>query len=214
MPRWGMVVDLKKCIGCETCKQVCYEANQVPPGATWRRITEIRIEGNPKSEQVYLTMGCMHCTHPPCLEVCPTGATYQRPDGIVDIRTERCMGCGACVLACPYKARSINFEDKIITSEKDVGNQNKKQKKSNRIGICTKCDFCISRLEDGLKKGLQPGSDPEATPVCVRYCIGEALYFGDLDDPESEVSILIHRNKTVRLNEELKTDPSVFYILE
>lgn len=213
MTHWAMVVDLRKCIGCETCKHVCNDANHVPPGATWRRITGFRIEGNPKSEQVYLTMGCMHCSDPPCLDVCPTGATYQRLDGIVDIRKERCIGCGACIMACPYKARSINFEDKIIP-DKDTKSKNKNQKYADRIGICTKCDFCLSRLEKGLKNRLQPGYDPDATPICVRYCIGEALYFGDMDDPESEVSKLIHNNKIVRLNEELKTDPSVFYILE
>ena len=81
------------------------------------------------------------------------------------------------------------------------------------IGVCRKCDFCVSRLDAGLKQGLQPGQDFEATPMCVRYCIAEALYFGDLDDPKSEVSKLIRENKTARLNEELQTDPSVFYIL-
>ena len=212
MTRWGMVIDLRKCIGCETCKHVCNDANMIPPGATWRRVVSFTKDKR-FEKQEYLSMGCMHCSAPPCLEVCPTGATYRRSDGIVDIKNERCIGCGACILACPYKARSIMFQDVIIREESDI-QKNKNPKCSNRIGICTKCDFCLSRLEKGLEKGLRPGLDPEATPLCVRYCIGEALYFGDLENPESEVSKLIRKNKTVRLNEELRTDPSVFFILE
>ena len=200
-------------MGCETCKQVCHGVNNVPPGATWRRMTDFKREGNPRGEQVYLTMGCMHCQEPPCLEVCPTGATYRRPDGIVDINHELCVGCGACIVACPYKARSITFEDKISPLE-DNEQEKTRERSVDRIGVCSKCDFCLPRLDAGLKRGLKPGQDSEATPMCVRYCISEALYFGDLDDPESEVSELIRENRATRLNEELGTDPSVFYIFE
>ena len=212
MTRWAMVIDLRKCIGCENCKHVCNDANHVPPGATWRRVVSF-AKDNGLDKPEYLSMGCMHCSAPPCLEVCPTGATYRRPDGIVDIKSERCIGCGACILACPYKARSIVFEDVIVRNKIDLKGL-KNSKHAHRIGTCTKCDFCRSRLEKSLKRGLLPGSDPETTPICVRYCIGEAIYFGDLDNPESEVSKLIRKNKTVRLNEELKTNPSVYYILD
>lgn len=212
MTRWGMVIDLRKCIGCENCKHVCNDANHVPPGAIWRRVVSF-AKDNGLDKQEYLSMGCMHCSAPPCLEVCPTGATYRRPDGIVDIKNERCIGCGACILACPYKARSIVFEDVIVRNKIDLKGK-KNPGHPHRIGTCTKCDFCRSRLEKGLEKGLQPGSDSEAMPICVRCCIGEAIYFGDLDDPESEVSRLIRNNPTVRLNEALNTDPSVYYILE
>ena len=213
MTHWGMVVDLRKCIGCETCKRVCNDTNNVPPGATWRQVVVVTMKGNPKGPNEFLTIGCMHCDEPPCLDVCPSGATYRRPDGIVDINQELCIGCGACILACPYKSRSITLEDKISLDE-DIGQENQGPKNSDRIGVCTKCDFCLSRLEAGLKQGLNPGQDFEATPMCVRFCIAEALHFGDLDDPKSEVSNLIRENKTRRLNEELQTDPSVFYILE
>ena len=211
MTRWGMVIDLRKCIGCETCKHVCNDANKVPPGATWRRVVSFTKDKSLEKRE-YLSMGCMHCSDPPCLEVCPTGASYRRPDGLVDIRNERCIGCGACIMACPYKARSITFED-TISSKENIGQGTDGRKNFDRIGVCTKCDFCLSRLDAGLKKGLDPGSDTEAMPICVRYCIGEALYFGDLDDPESEVSKLIRENRTSCLNEELGTKPSVFYIL-
>jgi phenylacetyl-CoA:acceptor oxidoreductase subunit 1 len=210
MTCWGMVVDLRKCIGCETCKHVCNDANHVPPGATWRRVVSFTKDKSLEKRE-YLSMGCMHCSDPPCLEVCPTGASYRRPDGLVDIRNERCIGCGACIMACPYKARSITFED-TISSKENIGQGTDGRKNFDRIGVCTKCDFCLSRLEAGLKKGLEPGSDTEAMPICVRYCIGEALYFGDLDDPESEVSKLIRENRASCLNEELQTHPGVYYI--
>jgi phenylacetyl-CoA:acceptor oxidoreductase subunit 1 len=178
----------------------------------WRRVVDVKMEGDPKGEEVFVTIGCMHCVSPPCLEVCPTGATQHRPDGIVKIDQKLCVGCGACILACPYKVRKITFEDKISHNKSFVP-ENPDRQNPDRIGICSKCDFCLSRLEEGLKKGLQPGQDFEATPMCVRYCIAEALHFGDLDDPESNVSRLIRENKKARLNEELGTEPSVFYIL-
>lgn len=209
MPRWAMVVDLRKCVGCGTCKQVCDDVNHVPPGAAWRQLVEREGKGNPGGHQVFLTMSCMHCDKPPCLEVCPTTATYRRSDGIVDINDELCVGCGACIVACPYQARSITFEEKL-----SIDGPTKLQKAStDRIGVCTKCNFCLPRVDTGLLQGLKPGIDPEATPTCVRFCIAEALYFGDLDDPNSSVSRLIREHKVVRLQEELETDPSVYYIL-
>ena len=211
--KWGMIVDVRKCVGCGTCKQVCDDANKVPPGATWRRLAEHQPEKNPKGLPVFVTMSCMHCNEPPCLKVCPTGATYRRPDGIVDINDKLCAGCGACVVACPYQARSITFEDKLTRAQR-TRLQGITATNSDRIGVCTKCNFCLSRLDVGLSMGLRPGSDPEATPLCVRFCIAEALYFGDLDDPDSTVSELIRGNNTVRLQEDLETGPSVYYIVE
>jgi phenylacetyl-CoA:acceptor oxidoreductase subunit 1 len=209
MTHWGMVIDLRKCIGCETCKHVCSDVND----GGWRRVVDIIMEDSSKGQKVFITMGCMHCVAPPCLEVCPTGATKHRPDGIVKIDQELCVGCGACILACPYKARKITFENKIL-HQICHGQENPGRENPDRIGVCSKCDFCFSCVDAGLKKGLQPGKDSEATPLCVRYCIAEALYFGDLDDPEGEVARLIRENRTSCLNEELGTEPSVFYIFE
>ena len=204
MPRWAMIIDLRKCVGCETCIETCRQINKSPPGPAWRKLIEHRMEGNPGGRHLFLTMSCMHCEMPTCLEVCPTGATYRRPDGIVDINLDLCMGCGSCVVACPYQARSIAKND--IMPEEITG------KNKDRIGICTKCNFCLQYIDSGLEQGLKPGSDPEATPRCVRFCLAEALYFGDLDDHESAVSKLIRDNKVVRMLEELGTNPSVYYI--
>ena len=211
--KWGMIVDVRKCVGCGTCKQVCDDANKVPPGATWRRLAERQPEKNSKGLPVFVTMSCMHCSDPPCLEVCPTGATYKRPDGIVAINYELCIGCGSCIVACPYLARSLASEDKIAFEDFRTP-QHAGGKAFDRIGVCTKCDFCLPRVDAGLSQGLQPGKDPEATPLCVRFCIAEALYFGDLNDPDSTVSELIRGNNTVRLQENLETGPSVYYIVE
>ncbi len=205
MARWAMIIDLRKCVGCETCIEICRQVNRPPPRSAWRKLIKHEMEANPSWKQLFLTISCMHCEKPTCLEVCPTGATYRRPDGIVDINLDLCVGCGSCVVACPYQARSIaksDFMSKEITA-----------KNKDRIGVCTKCNFCLPHIDAGLAQGLKPGTDPEATPKCVRFCLADALYFGDIDDPESEVSRLIHDNKVVRMQEELGTNPSVYYIL-
>jgi len=205
MTHWAMIIDLTKCVACETCIEVCRQFNKPPPGPSWRKSIVHEMKNNPSEKQLFLTMSCMHCETPTCLEVCPTGATYRRSDGIVDIDLNLCLGCGACVVACPYQARSISKSD-IISNEIDV-------KSKDRIGICTKCNFCLQHIDAGLEKGLKPGIDPEATPRCVRFCLADALYFGDLEDPESEVSRLIQDNKVVCMQEALGTNPSVYYIL-
>jgi phenylacetyl-CoA:acceptor oxidoreductase subunit 1 len=205
MTRWAMVIDLRKCVGCETCVEICRQVNRPPPGPAWRKLIEHEIEDNPGGRHLFLTLSCMHCEKPSCLEVCPTGATYRRPDGIVDIDLNLCVGCGACELACPYQVRSI--------ARSDIMPEEITDKSKDRIGVCTKCDFCLENIDAGLAQGLKPGTDPEATPKCVRFCLADALYFGDLDDPESEVSKFIHDNRVVRLQEEQGTDPSVYYIV-
>jgi phenylacetyl-CoA:acceptor oxidoreductase subunit 1 len=210
-----MVIDLRKCIGCGTCREVCdriYENH----GGSWRQVIEA-MANNPGGilgkERLYLTMSCMHCDNPPCKGVCPTGATYSRPDGIVEIRESLCVGCGACVVACPYRARSLCTEDGIRGNEGPDGDE-KDASHTDRIGISTKCNFCSPIVDAGLDQGLQPGIDPEATPLCVRFCISEALNFGDLDDKESTVSRLVKESKTTRLLEEMSTEPKIYYILK
>ncbi len=212
MAHWGLVVDLRKCIGCKTCTAVCMEMN-CNPSESWRQVIEHLHEKSTDLLRLFLPKSCMHCQNPPCHDVCPSGATYQRSDGIVDIKTELCIGCGYCVVACPYDARAISFQDKIKIRPRN-SSLSTEAFGADRIGICTKCDFCLPRITEGLSKGLIPGSDVEATPLCVNYCIANALYFGDMDDPESTVSQLIRKNKTFCLLEELETRPSVCYIIE
>lgn len=211
MVRWGMVIDLRKCIGCLSCTTVCTETNKLP-GNIWRRVLDCGVSGSPERQRTSLPMNCMHCSEPSCLKVCPTTATKQRPDGIVDINYEQCVGCGYCIVACPYEARTIiesEIEDVTIFQESDKTNS-----KPDRIGVCTKCNFCLPRVDAGLKQGLKPGIDTEATPVCVITCISDSMHFGNLDDPDSNVSRLIKDNKTLRLQEKLGTEPSIYYIIK
>ena len=106
--RWGMVIDLRKCFGCGACVVACAEANQVTPNL-WRRVFDCGVSRPPGRKRLYLPLSCMHCNEPPCEKVCPTTATFQRADGIVDIDDTKCIGCGYCIVACPYFARVIIF---------------------------------------------------------------------------------------------------------
>lgn len=212
MTRWGMVIDLRKCIGCKACATVCKQTNQVPP-ESWRRIVDGGVSASPARQRTFVPMSCMHCSEPPCLDVCPTGATYRRPDGIVASNYDLCVGCGYCVVACPYLSRTIIFRHEFVL-DAEAPLELATTTSPDRIGVATKCDFCTPRVDAGLAQGLQPGLDPEATPACVLSCTTEALHFGDLDDPESVVSQLIRENKTVRIHEEMGTNPSVYYIVE
>ena len=213
MARWGMVIDLRKCVGCQTCTITCKQTNNLPPGVFWRRVHDSEPGSYPDVERTFLPMGCMHCSEPPCMDVCPTTATYRRPDGIVDIKYDMCVGCGYCVVACQYLARTLimkdtpYFADGFTPPEKHLADP-------SRIGVATKCNFCLPRIDAGLAQGLKPGVDSEATPACVGSCISNALHFGDLEDPNSNVLKLIRENRTTRIGKELGTDPGVYYITD
>lgn len=211
---WGLVVDLSLCIGCKVCTVACKQSNNTPVNS-WRRIIDCGVSESPERLRLSIPLHCMHCTEPSCMEVCPTKATYRRSDGIVNINYEKCIGCGYCIIACPYDARTITFRNRsdfmVKRIEKDLEIN---EGDSDRIGVCTKCNFCLPRIEEGLLKGKQPGIDPEATPMCVVSCVSGANHFGDLDDSDSEVSTLIRDRKTIRLNDNLGTSPSVYYLIE
>ncbi len=207
MTRWGLVIDLQKCIGCEGCIDVCKEVNFSPDGASWRQVFSYQAGEGFAAPSLSLPMNCMHCSQPPCLEVCPTTATFRRPNGIVDLNDEICIGCGYCVVACPYFARTIAESDRSLNLT--LGDDRSKSK----VGIATKCNFCLPRIEQGFAQGLEIGVAPAATPSCVAYCTGSALHFGDFSDPDSRVSQLINQNETFQLQEDLGTGPSVHYLV-
>lgn len=217
-PRWAFIVDLRRCTGCRACTVACKAEYDTPLGAFRTAVYEEVIGKFPTSSKPFLPRLCNHCEGnkedkiPPCVKECPeypkervkfktpdgktiryrTGATYKRPDGLILFENKYCTGCGKCIAACPYGAR--NF-DKLLVSGKD----------STKNGIA-KCTFCQHRIDNGV------------VPACVNICPGRARIFGDLNDPQSEVSkltaefkLLENRDKTTLLPAE-NTVPMLFYI--
>ena len=198
--RWGLVIDLKLCIGCNSCVIACKAGRGTPKGIFWNRVLEEEIGKFPRSRRLFWPVRCMHCEEPPCLEVCPTGATSIREDGIVMVDGEKCVGCKACILACPYGARAVWDEKRGYFAESLTPHEEISYR-FHSLGAVQKCDFCAEMVSNGSR------------PYCVESCPTEALIFGDLDDPESEVNqALNERRLPFRLKVELGTRPSVFYL--
>jgi len=199
MARYGMVIDLKRCIGCDTCSIACKAANATPRGIVWNRMLKYETGKYPDSRLNFLPIHCMHCAEPECEKVCPTGATTKREDGIVVIDNDKCIGCRYCMVACPYASRY--FLDKLYTYYPNhLTAYEKMSHQKHKPGTVQKCDFCLERVEQGLE------------PSCVVSCTGNARFFGDLDNPDSEVSRLIKERKGFVLNPEMGTEPSVYYL--
>ncbi len=208
--RWGMVIDLSKCVGCDYCVYACQATNNVEDGMRWN----IREDDVTQTGNVYhVTRPCLHCNNAPCVTVCPTVATYQRPDGLVVMDYDKCIGCRYCQTACPYGARSFNWDSRDEGAAAPHSPEFGRAEVDTRPrGVVEKCTFCVHRIDAGLEKGLMPGVNAEATPACVNICPTTARYFGNLKDPNSTVSRLIRENPTLRLREDLGTDPNVYYI--
>jgi phenylacetyl-CoA:acceptor oxidoreductase 27-kDa subunit len=211
MTRWAMVVDLRRCVGCQTCTAACKHANATPPGVQWRRVLDMEVGEYPDVRRAFVPVGCMHCDDPPCMSVCPSTATRKRTDGIVTIDYDLCIGCGYCAVACPYQAR-FKTDRASFAYGKGPSDSETKRFDEGRLGVATKCTFCVDRIDAGTQQGLTPGVDPDATPACVNSCIAEALHFGDIDDPDSNVSQLIGENVHFRMHEELGTGPRMYYL--
>jgi molybdopterin-containing oxidoreductase family iron-sulfur binding subunit len=201
-----MVIDLKRCYGCYACVMACKVKNHTPPGVFWSRVLKGEAGTYPNSVRQALPVLCNHCDEPSCVEVCPTGATYKRDeDGVVVVDKDKCMGCKSCLMGCPYGARytvekwESYFPEGIPLSPYEEFAK-KHWEDHSGVGVATKCDFCLDRLGTGEE------------PACVEVCSANARYFGDLDDPNSEVSLLIRRHKATVINPELGNKPQVFYL--
>jgi tetrathionate reductase subunit B len=176
--RYAMLIDLRRCVGCQSCSVACKSENEVPLGKfrTWVKVIE---KGRyPDVSRQFVPMMCNQCEKPICNRNCPVKATYVRPDGIVEINPHRCIGCMYCMASCPYDVRYINPLRKIVR----------------------KCNWCAHRLDAGL------------LPACVETCLGRALIFGDINDPDSEISQLLATNAVTTLKPGLGTEPHCFYI--
>ncbi len=205
MVRWGMTIDLKRCVGCNACTAACKAKNQTPPGVFYTRVLIHERGEYPNVSRVFIPVQCNHCSDPPCVRVCPTGASTQREDGIVVIDHTKCVGCRACYVACPYNNRFYLDRDFIDTGYfPEVLTPPEKMNRENfpggKGGVAVKCDFCYDRLEEGRD------------PACVRTCPADARKFGDLDDPDSEVQKLIRQRHGRQPLPEAGTDPSIYYL--
>jgi Fe-S-cluster-containing dehydrogenase component len=206
--QWAMVIDQSKCTGCDYCTLACRAHNDIPPEISWNVVTKTGTVGK---QDVYIARPCMQCAHAPCVDVCPVRASSYRPDGIVNMDYDRCIGCRYCEIACPYGARSFNWKQ-FEAVNPSVPEWGQPEIARRPRGVVEKCSFCYQRIDRGLSLGLVPGVDEDATPACVVVCPVGARQFGDLNDLGSNVSILLQSHASYRLRDDLGTSPRVYYL--
>jgi Fe-S-cluster-containing dehydrogenase component len=206
---WHMVIDLEECIGCGYCVRACQATNDVVDEAMrWNIVFPERTEDG---TDFYMNRPCQHCQEAPCVRVCPVGATWVRPDGIVAMDYSRCIGCRYCEVACPYDVRRFNWkEPEGVNPYQPVWGEAEVERRPR--GVVEKCTFCVQRIDRGLANGFVPGVDAAATPACVDACPVGARIFGDLNDPHSPVSAYLRQHDTFRLREDWGTQPKVHYV--
>ncbi len=200
MTQLALVIDLNVCVGCHACVTNCKEWNTSgsagaladdnpygvdPNGTFFNRVQSYEVGTYPQTETVHFPKSCLHCEEPPCVPVCPTGASYKRKeDGIVLVDYDKCIGCRYCSWACPYGAREIDEHQKVMK----------------------KCTLCVDRIYD------QNLPEAERKPACVLACPTSARMFGDVHDPDSEVSVTIREQGGYQLMPEWGTKPSNHYL--
>ena len=228
---YAMVIDLDKCTGCGSCMVACYSENNVSfrdeesvklLSINWIQVYQI-TNGKPfpDTEVVYLPKPCQHCDgldfgHPPCVSVCPAVATdYDTPTGIVSQIYPRCFGCRYCMAACPYHARKFNWWDPKWPA--DMEKFLNPDVSARMRGVVEKCTFCYHRFQRARQSAYHAG-DPENIreqdyqTACTQACPSDAITFGDLLEPDHEVSRLVKSPHAFRLLEKLGTNPSVYYL--
>ena len=228
MARWGMIIDLDKCVGCQACTVACKEENNVPYGSPeenirrtdiyWNKVIAVSEGEYPSINIEMIPMPCMHCDNPPCVQVCPAKATYKREDGIVVQNFRRCIGCKYCIVACPYGVRNFNYKEQKeeeylrpdLPLDRTVLGQWPYPTRTH--GVVEKCTFCFQRIDKGIKEGKKIGID--VVPACIEACPTKARSFGDLDDPNGEIARLLAARGSFRLRETMGTKPKVYYLSE
>jgi Fe-S-cluster-containing dehydrogenase component len=221
--RWGMVIDLDRCTGCQACVVACHAENNVPvvgeaETAYGRWMHWIHIERYwegeyPNIKARFMPVLCQQCDEAPCEPVCPVFATYHTDEGINAQIYNRCIGTRYCGSACPYKVRTYNwFDPEFPEPLKEQLNPNVTVRTR---GIMEKCTFCIHRIrqvEEGAKMANRDLEDGEAQPACAQSCPPGAIVFGNLEDEDSLVSKLASSRRSFRLLDELGTGPAVIYL--
>lgn len=204
MTKLGILIDLTRCIGCQTCSIACKMQNNVPQNMLWNRVlTEGAdvVDGSsgtyPALSKVYVPVACQHCENPACMKVCPTGSTYKDEKGRVQIDYEKCIGCRMCMAACPYNARVFNWNEPVRDPDFNYGDR---EVPVRHRGVMEKCTLCKERTDRG------------EDPFCVRSCMTRARVFGDLDDPTSEIFRRVTKGNATRLLEEKGTAPQLYYV--
>ncbi len=196
--RWGLLIDTDKCSsGCDACVTGCNEEHGLSVSnddtdAQW--IRKIDMQEDLSGREVSLPMLCQHCETAPCVDVCPTGASFKRADGIVLVNKHTCIGCRYCMMACPYKARSFIHED--ITNQKSYSPRGK--------GTVESCTLCVHRID---AEGDQP-------PACAEACTAagyDAILFGDLNDKNSEIAQRLKQDPAVQVRADLQLNTGVRY---
>jgi Fe-S-cluster-containing dehydrogenase component/DMSO reductase anchor subunit len=211
MTRWTMIADLDRCVGCQTCTAACRHTNATSPAVQWRKVLDVEAGTYPNVSRTFVPVGCQHCADPPCMHVCPSTATRKRADGIVTIDYDICIGCAYCDVACPYQARFMVGAPGLAYGAVAMAHELARAD-AGLTGVAQKCTFCADRIDFGLANDLTPGRDPRATPACVNACIADALHFGDLDDPDSNVARLLRQQQSFRMHAELGTEPNFYYL--
>ena len=220
--RWAMAIDLDRCIGCMACVVACYAENNVPVmgpefasegrNMAWLNI-ERYFEPGPRPGIDFLPMLCQQCTNAPCEPVCPVYATYHTKEGLNAQVYNRCVGTRYCSNNCPYKVRTFNYADPNFPSPLDF--QLNPDVSVRSKGVMEKCTFCVQRIrygENAAKSEHRRVRDGEIVPACAQTCPGQAIVFGDANDPNSRVSQLGRQPRGFRVLEELNTLPAITYL--
>jgi molybdopterin-containing oxidoreductase family iron-sulfur binding subunit len=195
-----MIIDLARCVGCDACTIACQTENGTPPGIHYAPVYRKEVGKYPQAKVMFLPTLCMHCKDAPCMKACPTGAISKREkDGIVLVDQDKCCGSKACIAACPYGALHF-YEEKSGHYGDELTQPEERGLQKFTPGTAQKCTFCVHRVDKGLE------------PACVITCPTHCRIFGDLDDPQSQVSQLVRERNAIALRPEAGTNPSVRYL--
>lgn len=219
--KFAMVIDLDKCTGCRACVVACKIENNVPLSRP-KDVEERRViqwmEMIPVSHETpfkFMPRPCFMCDNPPCIKVCPVGATYKGEYGIIGQIYPRCIGCRYCMNNCPYNVKFFNWY--APKWEKEYRKSVNPDVSLRPKGVVEKCTFCHHRLQKAKEKARVKGraiKEGDYIPACVEICPAKAIHFGDIDNPNSVVSELASSPRAMRLLEDMGTEPKVIYLSE